>query len=715
MAETELKDLWEPEHLFDEFPSATYEQWRKAAEESLKGAPFEKRLVTPTYEGVDLMPIYGPGDKEKPSPVPRPGVFPFLRGTRATGYLEEPWTVAQQTVEPTPGRANQVLAHDIARGQTGINLVLDRPTKNLTDADHATGGVGEGGLSLCTGEDAWVLLNGLPADLPLFVNTGAVSLPVLALLAAGREEGGAETPMTGCVGADPLGELAATGSLTVSLSAAYDSMAASVAFAEKFAPGLRTVLVSAVPFHDAGASAVQELAFALATAVEYARALEERGLDADRVFSRVQLAFSVGRHFFMEIAKLRAARILFAQAARAFGASDEAAKANIHGRTSSWTKTAFDPYTNMLRNTTEAFAAAMGGVDSLHVAFFDEAVRHPSEFSRRVARNVQIVLQAEARFTRPVDPAGGSWCVETLTNEVAEKAWALFQKIEKAGGMKKALYAQIPQKACAATAAKRKANLGKRKDVFVGVNMYPNLLERSLVDKWPDYTSVASERMIEVAERRGGAGASSTKAALADLVAARAAGNATAVAEKVLEAARAGATLGALGGAMAAGGRGLPSILELDIHRGAALFEDLRKNADRIQAQTGRRPRAFLANMGPLAQHKPRADFSTGYFEAGGFHVIISPGFATPAEAAEAAVDERAAIVVICGTDKAYPEIVPELAAALKRRNPDMTVLLAGRPAPDLEAGYREAGMDDFIYLGQDVHAMLAALQKKAE
>ncbi|MBW1990014.1 MAG: acyl-CoA mutase large subunit family protein, partial [Deltaproteobacteria bacterium] len=595
MAEIDEKDLWEPAELFGEFEAATYDQWRRAAEESLKGAPFEKRLVTKTYEGINLAPMYWPKDVEGLELAKSlPGTFPFARGTAQAGHLESPWVIAQQTVEPTPDRANEVLAHDMARGQTGIHLVLDRPTRLFTDADHATGQVGVDGLSLCTAADAKTLFAGLDPAAPLHVDAGALALPLLCLLAAGREQAGLNAPPAGVVGADPLAELAATGSLTLDFTPAFDAMAAAVLLARESFPGLRTILVSAQPYHNAGAGAEKELAFAMATAAEYARAMGQRGLTADDVFASMALSFSVGRNMLMEIAKLRAARVLFAMVAEAFGASEQAAKAHVHARTSWWTKTAYDPYTNMIRNTTEAFAAVMGGVDSLHVGFFDELVRHPGEFSRRVSRNLQVLLQAEARFIRPVDPAGGSWCVESLTWELGEKAWSLFQEIEGDGGMTQALYAEGPQQACADTAAQKRVDVERRKEVFVGVNKYPNLEEKPLEDVWPDYETVASRRMEEVARARHGAGAPAVESAVADVVSARMGGDLSAMGGKCLEAARAGATLGALGGALAAGGDSLPSVRELDFSRGAEVFEDLRKNAERMEQETGKRPRVFL-------------------------------------------------------------------------------------------------------------------------
>ena len=682
--------------LFAEFAVPTYEEWYNEAVATLDGAPFEKKVMTPVYEGFDLKPLYAATDTADLAQVgSMPGFSPYLRGTDPAGYLARPWIIAQEVAEPSPEAFNQVLVSDLKKGQTGVTVACDPGVLLGLDVENPTGC----GLAFSTADDLTAAFKDVDlAKTPVILDAGSVALPALSLFAAATKKSGADPArLSGLAGGDPLGFLAATGGLPLSLSAAYDAMAAGASWSAKNAPKLQTVLVSARPWHEAGASAVEELAFAAATGAEYLRALMDRGLSVDDAVGRFGFIFPLGRNMVLEIAKIRAARMVWDQVAGAFGASAESRKMRVHGRTSAYTKTVFDPFVNMLRNTIEAFCAAMGGVDSLHVTCFDETQRPSEEFSRRVSRNLQLVLQEECHFVRPVDPLGGSYAVEALTNTVAQKAWALFQEIEKQGGMAKALESGFCQNAVAAVAKKRSAALAKRKDVIIGTNMHPNLAEPPLAVKLPDLAAIAGERKKAL---------SKAKTAKADL------GKMDAGAvDRAVAAAADGATLGAI--AQGCGfGAGSEKVQPLFIHRAAQSFEALRSAMDKRVAEGSGRAKIFLAGMGPLPQHKARADFSAGFFEVGGFEMIRQPGFSTEEEAAEAFAASDSKIAVICSTDKTYPEIVPKLAALLKAKKKDTFVILAGKPAKELEEGYRQAGMDDYIFMGADCLAMNANLQK---
>ena len=704
----------EGEKLFAEFSFPSYQEWYDAAVASLKGAPFEKKVITKTYEDIDLQPMYWQQEiKDLPHIDTMPGSAPFVRGTKADGFLINPWTICQAISCSMPEDFNQAALHDLNRGQTGLQVVLDPPTKLGQDPGQAKmEEVGAMGLSAaCAGDFAKAMAGVDTANIPLFLNAGAVALPVASLMAAGQlVTGKFAASLAGCVGADPLGELAGKGSIPTSLTGAYDSMAALLIWAKSNARHVRTIIASGSPYHDAGASATQELAFAMATAVEYVRAMQERGVDFDVIAPKICFSFSVGGHFFMEIAKLRAARVLWAQIAEAFGGTGESQKLFMFARTSAWTKTLCDPYVNMLRNTTECFAAAMGGADMVYVAPFDELARQPNEFSRRVSRNAQIVLQEECRFTQPVDPSGGSWFVEVLTDKVAEKAWGIFQEIEKAGGMAKALEQGLPQSMCADVAAQKAKNIKKRKDVLVGTNMYANLAESPLEVPQVDHAALQSERAAQVEAfcKEAGNGGEMLKV-LQDAMKATPAAPETM--DKAVAAAQAGASLSAIMGTM---DTTPASVAPLAIHRGAEIFENLRTAMDKHVQKTGGRVKIFLANMGPIPQHKARADFSQGFFIPGGFEMVDNTGFKTPEECAQAFADSGAEIAIICSTDKAYPEIVPPLAKLLKEMVSGAYVLLAGKPAKDLEQSYRDAGMDDYIYMGADCHSLLLTLQKRS-
>lgn len=695
------------ERLFDDFSPSTYEEWKEAAIASLKGAPFEKKVFTKTYEGIELKPIYMEGDiQDLPHLGSLPGYGPFARGIRCDGYIVKPWGISQEFTTATPEAFNQAIRYDLERGQTDLNLKLDPPSLRGIDPDHELAeGVGRNGLSLATTNDLAIALAGIPLDkTPVYIDAGAVSLPFLALLTGWLETRGQKPSLLkGCLGADPLGTMARTGTLPMSLDTAYDAMAAVLLWTKNEAPGLRTILVQAHPYHDAGAGAVQELAFALATGVSYLRAMMDRGVTIDDAAAGMQFGFSVGGHFFMEIAKLRAARILWSQIVEAFGGTSEAGKMKLHGRTSAWTKTTYDPYVNMLRNTTEAFSAVMGGVDSLHVAPFDEPVRPADEFSRRVSRNLQLLLKDECRFTHPIDPGGGSWYIEHLTDQVARTAWELFQQVEAKGGMYPALREGFPQQAAEETAEKRAVNLAVRKDVLVGINMYVNLKETRLTPDDTDYEAVKTARATEVQafRQKSGQAVSSPSPSRPD----------TAWVGAAVEAAAQGATLGQLAGMFDPGET--PSISRLRRHRAADRFERLRLNTEKIENQLGRPIQVFLANMGPVPQHKARADFATGFFEVGGFEVLGNNGFDTVEAASQAAISSNAPVVVICSTDQTYPEIVPDMTQRIKQARPDATVILAGKPAAEHEASYNQAGLDGAIFIRANCLDMLRDLQKK--
>jgi methylmalonyl-CoA mutase len=695
---------------FDEFPPTPYEEWRRAVDKFLKGAPFEKRLVTRTYEDIDLQPMYRQEDIARlPHLDSLPGFAPYLRGTSPLGYVASSWDVAQELPYATPAAFNEALRADLVRGQNAVNLVLDRPTLAGVDADQAEADdVGRGGLSISSVADLARALDGVDLEsTPIYIQASTSALTFTALLAAlVRHQGKSLAKMRGAIGMDPLGQLARDGRLPRDLDGIYDVMAQLTAWAKANAPRVRTITVQGSPYHNGGASTTQELAFALATAVEYLRAMQARGLSIDDIAPRIRFSLSIGSNFFMEIARLRAARLLWAKIVQAFGGNEESQKMHLHARTSAWNQTVYDPHVNLLRATTEAFSSAVGGCDSLHISPFDELLRVPDEFSRRVARNTHIVLREESHITRTVDPAGGSWYVENLTDSVGRKTWAIFQEVEKQGGMAKALEAGWPQSQIADTAARRAANIARRKDIFVGTNMYPNLKETRIEPAPVDAWAVQAERAAALQPHRASADAGQKQAALEQL--SRGGG----VVEAAIQAALAGATLGEIAQAARAHAKAGPTINAVHAQRGAQAFEALRQAAETYVARTGQRPVVFLATMGPLTQHKARADFTTAFLGVGGFETIYPSGFNTPDEAADAALASGAKAVVICSTDPTYPDIVPPLVQKLKKAAPDLIVMLAGYPADQVEA-FKAAGVDDFIHLNANCQALLSTLQKK--
>lgn len=669
----------------EEFPPATYEEWRQAAEESLKGAPFDKKLVTSTPEGIKLQPIYNKSDLDALSlPESWPGLPPFARGSHASGNKKRSWLIAQELPYGCLDKFNTALKNDLMRGQNSIALLPDAATRLGLDPDEAScGEVGECGLSLATLDDAKRAFAGVNFQAaPVLAFAGVSALPLAGLLQAFSGDKG----FAGAVLADPLTEWAREGKLDISLDDAYAELAALSKWAA--GKGIRTVGIQANLWADAGGTAVEELAFGLATGAAYFRALATAGVPEDEIAPRFVMALSLGSNLFMQIAKLRAARLLWDRIVEAFGVKP--LPLFIHGRSSIFNKSVLDPHTNMLRATAEGFAGVVGGADSMHVAAFDEPVRTPDEFSTRIARNIHVILAEECGFAEVTDAAGGSWYVESLTIELAKKAWELFQEVEKHGGMAVALREGFPQVSVAASAKARLDAVSKRREAILGVNLFPNPAETPLAPNPDDAEKKFAKRSKLIASARKG-GVSLASASV----------------EEVAKAFKAGATIGEISKALPRKGAGLPEITRVRVIRAAEGYERLRALTKESP------PLVWLAKFGPPKQSKARADFSSGFFAAGGFDVgQRTAGAKSPEEALDQATASKAQIVVLCSTDDTYPEIVPVFVPALKAKIPGVKVILAGYPPDQIEA-HKASGVDDFIHIKVDCLAFLTNLQKE--
>lgn len=695
-----------PDVDLSEFTPPTYEEWKQACIELLKGAPFEKKMYTKTYEGITFEPMYFRASTEDILPKNSfPGMDNFLRGARVNGYVNQPWGIAQSCDETMPEENNELLRHEIDKGSTIYNVKLDSATRAALDVKDADK-VGDIGVSLSTRGDVETLLNGLKLDqFPLYVYAGQSAAPILALIVAAlKKNGGDPKKLKGFVGADPIGELAACGKLERPLEKLFDEAACAAKWATFNAPELKTFIVKSDPYSDGGANDVQEIAYSLATAVAYIRALIERGATADQAVKQIMFQFSMGENFFMQIAKLRAVRPIWAEIVKAFGGSEEVQHIHVHARPAYFFKTVYDPYVNMLRNTTEIFSGVVGGVDSFESAPFDEAIRKGDEFSRRIARNVQIILQEEFGMLQPIDPAGGSWAVETLTQQIKEKIWAEFQAIEAKGGIFAALKEGYPQESVSKILADRLKAADSRRDRIVGTNMYPNMLEEKLDARTENFDENKKIRLAAVDKFVGSLDAAAVEAAVKAID--------VADFDTVIAAAAAGASLAALRQAFDAGEG--EAVTPIKVHRRSEKFEKLRAATEQFKAaHDGDNVKIFLANMGPIPQHKARADFTTGFLQVGAFDVLGNNGFATVDEAAAAAKDSGADAVVICSTDATYPEIVPALAPKLHEVLPNATVYLAGTAPAELVETYKQAGIDDYINIRSNCLKVLTDLQKK--
>lgn len=700
-----------PDVPLDEFEPPTYEAWKEACEALLKGAPFDKIMYTKTYEGITFDPMYTRKDTIDILPkTSMPGMDNFLRGSRPNGYIAQPWGIAQACDETLPKDNNAILKEEIAKGSTVYNIKLDVATINQKDAKDADK-VGEEGCSITTLEDMHQVLDGLDlAKYPLYIYAGASALPMLSLvIAAMKASGQSYKDLKGFIGANPIGQVVANGESMAPLDHLYDEMAECARWAIKNAPKLRTIMVKSDIFSRGGANDVQETAYTLAIATEYLRALLERGLTINEAAGQIFFGFSMGLNFFMQIAKLRAIRPIWAEIVKQFGGDIEAQRMHVHARPAVFTMTVYDPYVNMLRDTTELFSAAVGGIDSYENSPFDDPIRKGDVFSRRIARNMQVMLQEEFGMLKPIDPSGGSWAVETLTKQISEKIWKEFQVIEGKGGITKALSEGYPQAEIEKILNERFKALEFRKDRIVGNNMYPNMTEELLDPRTEDHEALKKERMADINAYLGDMDEAFKKEKLNALKTAVQG----AVVDAGIEAVAAGATLGEIRAALQKAGEG-EKFTKILHHRWSERYEALRLVTENYKKEhNGDNVKVFLANMGPIPQHKARADFSTSFLQVGAFDVELNDGFKTTDEAAAAAEKSGADVMVICSTDKTYPEIVPDLAPKLKKALPNATLYLAGAAPKDLEPVYIEAGVDDFISVKANCYKILQFLQKK--
>ncbi|MDO4581617.1 MAG: methylmalonyl-CoA mutase family protein [Bacillota bacterium] len=671
---------------FDEFAPTSYDAWKEEATASLKGAPFEKKLLSKTYEGIVLQPLYTKDDAESFAQKNSfPGAMDYLRGVKAGGYLQQPWVIAQGSDAVLPAEANQLFLQELQAGGNGISF----------DAEN--------GLYLENIDDMQALLK----DICLKVSQpnvfcGASAAAFLGLLQTRNEQNGYPLDgIVGAAGADPIGVYARDGKLDASLDNYFEQMAACLRWASKNTPQLKTIYIQGSVYHNAGANAVQEIAAAMTTAIAYIDALQQRGFAIDEIAKAIRFEFSIGANFFMEIAKLRAVRVIWAQLIKAYGGSAEAAKIDVAARTSAFTATVYDPYVNILRTTTQAFSGVVGGVNAMNVAPFDAAVRKSDELSRRVARNIQIMMQEEFNLLSPVDPAGGSYYIETLTGQLAEAAWKQLQDIEAKGGIIAALADGSLQDAVAAVLADRFKKLAVRADKAVGSNMYPNTAEQPL-DKHCRREEIKQARAQAAAAFAGKRDQAAVDKALSEI---------DCCICTVAAAFAAGATVAEVKAKLNAGSAA--PVKAMPAHRWTEQFEALRGATEAAVAAGKPNIKVFLANMGPIPQHKARADFAAGFMEVAAFKVLKNNGFPTADEAIKAALDSKAEVVVICSTDDTYPELAPAIAKGVKAASPQTKVLLAGAPAAEYKDAYIAAGIDDFIHVKADCLSILTTIQKE--
>jgi methylmalonyl-CoA mutase len=702
-------------NLKNDFPVQDFDEWKKQVEADLKGDSFEKKLISKTYEGINLQPIYTEKDiKDIPFLNNYPGFDNFLRGSTASVYHSSPWEIAQEYSYALAEDINNALKEDIERGLNSICISLDYPTLLGIDADQSKiGDVGKGGLSISGIRKMQVLFDDIDlTEIPVHIHAGYSALPFALLFASyARELRMNLMNVRGSITSDPYDFLLKYGHLPIPISKIFDEIKISTQLMIRANSPLRTIGINGYNYYNAGGNAVQELAFSFATAVDYITEMVERGLDINDVISKVKFNFGLSSFYFMEISKLRAARILWNNILKSFGVTDNV-NIYIHGKTIDYNKTITDSYVNMLRVTIESFAGVIGGADAISTTPFDYFFKQPDFFSRRIARNTQIILRDESHLDHVIDPAAGSYFIENLTFDLCKSAWNLFQKVHQLGGMLEAIKSGFIQNEINKISFNRKTDYSKRKTILVGTNMYANSNEDIMKTNGINYQEVYKKR-VEYIQKYRVSGVDKKHQSILDKLQKIADTKSYDLVELSIEAYIDGATIGEISRSIRSYEHIKLNVEPLNFSRASEPFEELRIASEKYKEKTGNKPKVFLAIMGNLKQYKARADFSRGFFEVAGFDVIYpSNGFINTEEAVSSAIDSNAEIVTICSTDETYPDIVPVITKGIKEKSNNTIIVLAGYPKDQIEQ-HKSSGIDEFLYLGGNAIEILSRLQSK--
>ena len=625
------------------------------------------------------------------------GISPFLRGPYSTMYVRRPWTIRQYAGFSTAEESNAFYRRNLEAGQKGLSVAFDLPTHRGYDSDNdrVVGDVGKAGVAIDSIEDMKILFNGIPLDkMSVSMTMNGAVIPIMAFyIVAGLEQGVSMEQLSGTIQNDILKEFMVRNTYIYPPTPSMQIVADIFEFTSKNMPRFNSISISGYHMHEAGAPASMELAYTLADGVEYIRTGIQAGLKIDEFAPRLSFFWGIGMNHFVEIAKMRAGRMLWAKLLQQFNPKNE--KSSIlrtHSQTSGWSLTEQDPFNNVARTTIEAMAAAFGGTQSLHTNALDEAIALPTDFSARIARNTQIYLQQETHITRTVDPWAGSQKVEELTHEIAEHAWELIQEVEKLGGMTKAIEKGIPKMRIEEAAAKKQARIDSGQDVIVGVNKYRLENEDELQILEVDNAKVRKQQMARLEQIRSTRDSEKVEQALEAIrIAAKKAsenntdrGNLLALA---IEAAKERATLGEISDAMeSAFGRyrakiqSFTGVYSKEIKNDES-FENARKLADAFAEQEGRRPRIMVAKMGQDGHDRGAKVVATGYADLG-FDVDIGPLFQTPAEVAKQAVENDVHLLGISSLAGGHKTLVPEVIQELKKYGREDIMVIVGGVIP---------------------------------
>ena len=675
----------------------TRTDWDAAAAREVKG----KDLTWATPEGIAVRPLYTGEDAAGIDPG-LPGFAPYTRGPYASMYTGRPWTIRQYAGFSTAEDSNAFYRRNLAAGQKGLSVAFDLATHRGYDSDHprVTGDVGKAGVAIDTIDDMKILFDGIPLDtMSVSMTMNGAVLPVMAFyIVAAEEQGVPQDQLSGTIQNDILKEFAVRNTYIYPPEPSMRIVADIIAYTQANMPRFNSISISGYHMLEAGATAVQELAFTLADGMEYVRAAQAKGLDVDAFAPRLSFFFGIGMNFFMEIAKLRAARTLWHRIMSDFGAKNpKSLMLRTHCQTSGVSLTEQDPWNNVIRTTIEAMAAVLGGTQSLHTNSFDEAIALPTDFSARIARNTQLILAEETGIPNVADPLGGSYFVESLTKELADKAWALIEEVEGLGGMTAAVREGMPKRRIEEASAERAAKVDRGETVIVGVNRYRLENEAALDILEVDNDKVRTGQIARLERVRRQRDEAKCSAAL-DTLRAGATGDANLLALAV-ECARARATLGEISSALEeAWGRydTVPTPVR-GIYGGAYAgdprWQQAEDGVDAVERRLGRRPRLLVAKMGQDG-HDRGANLVASAFADLGFEVVPGPLFQTPEESARLAVEKDVDVVGASSLAAGHKTLVPELIGHLRDLGrPDIKVVVGGViPAQDYDM-LREAGV----------------------
>ncbi len=690
------------------------EAWRQLAEKELRGKGPED-LTWDTLEGIAVKPLYTGEDTAGLAHMgTMPGIAPFTRGPRATMYAGRPWTIRQYAGFSTAEESNAFYRRNLAAGQQGVSVAFDLATHRGYDSDHprVVGDVGKAGVAIDSVEDMKILFDGIPLEkISVSMTMNGAVIPILAsFIVAGEEQGVDRAALSGTIQNDILKEFMVRNTYVYPPEPSMRIVADIIEYTAKEMPKFNSISISGYHMQEAGANLVQELAYTLADGREYVRAAIARGMNVDDFAGRLSFFFAIGMNFFMEAAKLRAARMLWHRIMSEFAPKKASSSMlRTHCQTSGVSLQEQDPYNNVIRTAYEAMSAVLGGTQSLHTNALDEAIALPTDFSARIARNTQLILQEETGVTRVVDPLAGSYYVESLTAELAEKAWALIEEVEELGGMTKAVASGMPKLRIEESAARRQAMIDKGKEVVVGVNKYRKQNEDPIDILDVDNMKVRDAQIARLEKIRATRDAAKCDAALAELE--RRAGEGGNLLEAAVEAARARASVGEISMAMEkVFGRHRAEVKTLAGVYGAAYegdegFAAIQKDVEAFAEEEGRRPRMLVVKMGQDGHDRGAKVIATAFADIG-FDVDVGPLFQTPEEAAQDAVDNDVHVVGISSQAAGHKTLAPKLIEALKAAGAEDILVICGGVIPQQDYEYlQKAGVKAIFGPGTNIPA----------